>query len=102
MGLEGKKFAMREGELLRGYLSEHHEISDILFTGGDPLIMKTKTLREYIEPLTKPDAGHNLRTVRIGSKAIAYWPHRFVYDDDAQDLLDLFQRGDRARGCSSP
>jgi len=82
---------MREGELLRGYLSEHHEISDILFTGGDPLIMKTKTLREYIEPLTKPDAGHNLRTVRIGSKAIAYWPHRFLYDDDAEDLLDLFR-----------
>ena len=92
VGLEGKKFAMREGERLRGYLSQHHEISDVLFTGGDPLIMKTKTLREYIEPLTKPDAGHNLRTVRIGSKAIAYWPHRFVYDDDADDLLDLFRQ----------
>ena len=91
VGLEGKKFAMREGERLRGYLAQHHEVSDVLFTGGDPLIMKTKTLREYIEPLTKPDAGHNLRTVRIGSKAIAYWPHRFVYDDDAEDLLDLFR-----------
>ena len=91
VGLQGKKFAMREGELLRGYLSEHQEVSDVLFTGGDPLIMKTKTLREYIEPLTRPDAGHNLRTVRIGSKAIAYWPHRFVYDDDAEDLLDLFR-----------
>ncbi len=91
VGLEGKKFAMREGERLRGYLAEHHEVSDVLFTGGDPLIMKTKTLREYIEPLTKADAGHNLRTVRIGSKAIAYWPHRFIYDDDAEDLLNLFQ-----------
>ncbi len=91
VGLEGKKFAMREGERLRGYLAQHHEVSDVLFTGGDPLIMKTKTLRDYIEPLTKPDAGHNLRTVRIGSKAIAYWPHRFVYDDDAEDLLNLFR-----------
>ncbi len=91
VGLEGKKFAMREGELLRGYLSEHHEISDVLFTGGDPLIMKTKTLREYIEPLTSREAGHNLRTVRIGSKAIAYWPQRFVQDDDAEGLLDLFR-----------
>jgi KamA family protein len=91
VGLEGKKFAMREGERLRGYLAQHHEVSDVLFTGGDPLIMKTKTLRDYIEPLTKLDAGHNLRTVRIGSKAIAYWPHRFVYDDDAEDLLVLFR-----------
>ncbi len=91
VGLEGKKFAMREGERLRAYLAEHHEVSDVLFTGGDPLIMKTKTLRDYIEPLTSADAGHRLRTVRIGSKAIAYWPHRFVYDDDADDLLNLFQ-----------
>ena len=91
VGLEGKKFAMREGELLSGYLADHHEVSDVLFTGGDPLIMKTKTLREYIEPLIREGAGHNLRTVRIGSKAIAYWPHRFIYDDDAYDLLDLFQ-----------
>jgi len=91
VGLEGKKFAMREGERLAAYVSEHHEVSDVLFTGGDPLIMKTKTLREYIEPLLSSSAGHRLRTVRIGSKAIAYWPHRFLYDDDAEDLLALFQ-----------
>ena len=91
VGLEGKKFAMREGELLSGYVSEHQEVHDVLFTGGDPLIMKTKTLRAYIEPLLRKDAGHKLRTIRIGSKAIAYWPHRFLYDDDAEDLLKLFQ-----------
>ncbi len=91
VGLEGKKFAMREGERLAAYVSEHHEVSDVLFTGGDPLIMKTKTLREYIEPLISSSAAHRLRTVRIGSKAIAYWPHRFLYDDDAEDLLALFK-----------
>ena len=91
VGLEGKKFAMREGERLAGYVSQHHEVSDVLFTGGDPLIMKTAALRDYIEPLIAPDAGHQLRTVRIGSKAIAYWPHRFIYDDDAEDLLELFR-----------
>ena len=91
VGLEGEKFAMREAELLTRYVGEHHEISDVLFTGGDPLIMKTKTLRSYIEPLLADDAEHGLRTIRIGSKAIAYWPHRFVFDDDAEDLLDLFR-----------
>lgn len=96
VGLEGKKFAMREGERLAGYVSQHHEVSDVLFTGGDPLIMKTKTLRAYIEPLLEADADHQLRTVRIGSKAIAYWPHRFLYDDDADDLLKLFEEVTRA------
>ena len=58
---------------------------------GDPLIMKTKTLREYIEPLIEQKDQNHLRTIRIGSKAIAYWPHRFIYDNDADDLLALFK-----------
>ena len=92
VGLAGQKFAMREGELLRDYLSQHDEVSDVLFTGGDPLIMRTKMLRNYIEPLLDPDVAPNLRTVRIGSKAPAYWPQRFVTDEDAEDLLRLFRR----------
>ena len=36
------KFAMKEGEQLVQYLKEHPEISDVLFTGGDPMIMKAK------------------------------------------------------------
>ena len=91
VGLEGKKFAMREADLLARYAASHPELSDILFTGGDPLVMRTKNLRQYVEPLLAADAGHRLRTIRIGSKAIAYWPHRFLYDDDADDLLDLFR-----------
>ncbi len=92
VGLAGQKFAMREGELLRDYLHQHDEVSDVLFTGGDPLIMRTKMLRSYIEPLLEPDAAPNLRTIRIGSKAPAYWPQRFVTDEDAEDLLRLFRR----------
>ena len=99
VGLEGKKFAMREGERLAGYVAQHPEVSDVLFTGGDPLIMKTKALREYIEPLIEQKDQHHLRTVRIGSKAIAYWPHRFVYDDDARSCWSCSRRS-WTRACS--
>ena len=92
VGMEGLKFAMREGELLREYVEEHPEVSDILFTGGDPLIMKTRILRGYIEPLLEPGRAPNISTIRIGSKALAYWPHRLISDDDADELLDLFRR----------
>ena len=54
--------------------------------------MRTKMLRNYIEPLLDPDVAPHLRTVRIGSKAPAYWPQRFVTDEDAEDLLRLFRR----------
>jgi L-lysine 2,3-aminomutase len=60
----------------------------VLITGGDPLVMKTKNLRAHIEPLLELE---QIRTIRIGSKALTFWPQRVVSDDDAQDLLDLFQ-----------
>ncbi|MCY4640573.1 MAG: lysine 2,3-aminomutase [Chloroflexi bacterium] len=91
VGLEGMKFAMREATLLREYVHAHPDVSDILFTGGDPLIMKTRVLRRYVAPLLEPGAAPNIATIRIGSKALAYWPHRFVSDDDAEDLLALFR-----------
>ena len=92
VGLEGQKFAMKEGELLRDYVAVHPEVSDVLFTGGDPLIMKTQVLESYLAPILEPGAAPNIRTIRIGSKAPAYWPHRFVSDDDAEELLHLFRR----------
>ena len=91
VGLEDQKFAMREASLLRDYVEAHSDVSDILFTGGDPLIMKTRVLRRYIEPLLEPGGAPNVSTIRIGSKALAYWPQRFVSDDDAEDLLALFK-----------
>lgn len=91
VGMDELKFATRESENLVRYLKEHPEVTDVLFTGGDPMIMKTKVLEAYIEPLLAADLP-NLTTIRIGSKALAYWPYRFTTDSDADDLMDLFQR----------
>ncbi|HJX58870.1 MAG TPA: lysine 2,3-aminomutase, partial [Thiobacillus sp.] len=68
-----------------------------LFTGGDPLIMSARHLAEYIEPLLDADLP-NLRHIRIGTKALSYWPYKFLTDDDAQDLLALFRKvGERGK-----
>ncbi len=92
VGMDGLKFAMTEAELLRDYAEAHPEVSDILFPGGDPMIMKTRVLRAYLEPFLALGAAPNVRTIRIGSKALAYWPYRFTTHDDADELLDLFAR----------
>ena len=90
VGMEDLKFASKEAELLVKYIKEHDEVTDVLFTGGDPLIMKTKHLESYIRPLLDANIKH-LRNIRIGTKALGYWPHRFLTDDDADDLLRLFE-----------
>ncbi|HXV50613.1 MAG TPA: lysine 2,3-aminomutase, partial [Nitrosopumilaceae archaeon] len=94
VGMEEIKFAMRESEFLVQYLREHQEISDVLFTGGDPMIMKAKVFSTYVESLLDADLP-NLRTIRIGTKALAYWPYKFLTDDDAEQTLDLFRKATR-------
>ncbi len=90
VGMNELKFAMKETDVLVNYLKAHREVTDVLFTGGDPMIMKTKMLRAYIEQLLD-DELYNVQTIRIGTKALAYWPYRFTHDDDADDLMQLFE-----------
>jgi KamA family protein len=90
-GLEGMKISAKEAKNLGRYLKEQKKVTNILFTGGDPLVMKTKVLARYIDELLKPEFDH-IHTIRIGSKALSYWPYRFLTDDDARELLDLFRK----------
>ncbi len=90
VGMDEFKFASKESDLLVHFLSENPEVSDVLFTGGDPLIMKTKVLETYIRPLLNAKL-ENLRNIRIGTKALGYWPYRFLTDEDSSDLLRLFE-----------
>lgn len=90
VGLEDLKFAARDAEQLVGFLGRHPEVTDVLFTGGDPLVMRTSALRRYVEPLLRADPP-GLATLRFGTKSLAYWPYRFLSDPDADDLLRLFE-----------
>ena len=89
VGMQDIKFQATEATDLLEYLRTHRDITDVLFTGGDPMIMRTKMLRRYIEPLLTPEFEH-VQNIRIGTKAVAYWPQRFVSDADADDCLRLF------------
>lgn len=91
VGMDELKFAAKEASLLSLYVKEHTEVTDILFTGGDPMIMKAKLFANYIEPLLE-NKPKNLQTIRIGTKALAYWPYKFVTDDDADEMLNLFEK----------
>lgn len=82
------KIATKEAGQLKKYIQAHPEITDVLITGGDPLVMKTRNLRAHIEPLLELE---QIRTIRIGSKALTFWPYRVTSDKDAQDLLNLFR-----------
>ena len=90
VGVERLKFVTREIDLLVRYLQGHEEVTDVLVTGGDPLIMTSSMLRKNIEPLLGEGLDH-IASIRIGTKALSYWPYRFTTDRDADDLLRLFE-----------
>lgn len=85
------RIASSESAALLRYLRSHPEVTDLLVTGGDPMVMKTKHLATYLEPLLAPEFDH-LQTVRTGTKALSFWPHRFLGAEDADDLLRLLER----------
>ena len=89
--MSGLKFSMKEADLLYKYLKTHPKVSDLLFTGGDPMVMSAEVLASYIEPLLSDELRH-IRTIRIGTKSLAYWPYRYVSDADSDQIMRLFEK----------
>src|SRR5215469_7708301 len=84
------KMATDHIDTLVAYLRQHREVTSVLITGGDPMIMSAGVLRRYIEPLLDPSLDH-VESIRIGTKSLAYWPQRYVTDPDADTTLRLFE-----------
>lgn len=90
-GLSHSRFSGKDSLLLADYIRVHPRVTDLLFTGGDPMVMKAQTLENYMEPFLAEDLKH-LKTIRIGTKSLSYWPYRFLSDPDSDDILRLFER----------
>jgi len=66
------------------YIDEHKEITNVLLTGGDPLVLSTHKLEKYIKSLCQID---HVKIIRIGTKMPAFNPYRIIEDPDLLELL---------------
>lgn len=92
IGNDELRFAQKEADSLFKYLGEHTEVSDILMTGGDPMIMRTKSLAQYLEPFTDPNFLPHVKNLRVGTRSLTFWPQRYTTDADADQLISLLRR----------
>ena len=69
------------------YIREHKEITDVLLTGGDPLTLETSQLEKVLRELREID---HVNIIRIGSKMLAYNPHRILNDKDLCVVLSRY------------
>lgn len=66
------------------YICAHPEITNVLLTGGDPLIMGTRRLGEILGALR---AIPHVQVIRLGSKIPAFNPFRILNDPELQSVL---------------
>lgn len=69
------------------YIRAHPEVTNVLLTGGDPLIMGTRRLREIISQLREIE---HVKIIRIGSKMPAFNPFRFIDDPELHEVFREF------------
>ena len=63
------------------YIADHPEVTNVLLTGGDPLLMSTRRLMEIFDALRGIE---HVRIIRIGSKMPAFDPWRVQRDEELQ------------------
>ena len=93
------RFNSNDADQLHRYLAQHKEVTDLLVTGGDPMVMRTRKLKHYLEGLLQPEFDH-IKTIRIGTKALTFWPYRFITDPDADELMRLLEKLVRGKHVS--
>lgn len=67
------------------YIRLHPEISNVLLTGGDPLILSTRRLEDIFSQLAMIE---HVRIIRVGSKMPAFNPGRILND---RSLFEMFR-----------
>jgi L-lysine 2,3-aminomutase len=80
------KFQSKEIAPLIRYLNHNPQITDVLLTGGDPMVMGPQILSRYIDALLEVKS---LRNIRIGTKSLSFWPYKFTEDEGYLEVLNI-------------
>jgi KamA family protein len=75
---------LRDVPAAMAYIADHREITNVLLTGGDPLVLTTSELEGIIEPLRRIE---HVQIIRIGSRTPAFNPYRIVEDPTLTDMI---------------
>lgn len=74
------------------YIREHPEVSNVLLTGGDPMILQTPKLEKIFQQLREIE---HVKIIRIGSKMPAFNPFRFTSDDELMNVFRKYSHSDK-------
>ena len=70
------------------YIAKHKEITNVIISGGDPMMLPTKVIAKMLEALKDID---HVNYVRIGTRTPVVYPLRY-FDDELIEVLRDFNR----------
>ncbi len=82
--IEGGREVVKDISEGLDYIRKHQEITNVLLTGGDPLILPTDHLRGVISRIRDID---HVQIIRIGSKMLAFNPYRILNDPSVLEVI---------------
>lgn len=91
VGLPTEEILRRFDDAAR-YIEEHKEITNVLLSGGDPLVLSTEAIGLLLKRL---DPIEHLDFIRIGSRIPVVLPGRITEDAVLRGLLRQYSRPDR-------
>ena len=68
------------------YITKHKEITNVIISGGDPMMLPTKVIAKMLEALKDID---HVNYVRIGTRTPVVYPLRY-FDDELIEVLHDF------------
>lgn len=86
VGLPNKEILEKFEDVIN-YIKEHPEINNVLVSGGDPLILPTEVIEQFLEQLTNIQ---HLDFIRFGSRVPVTFPARILDDEELLAVLKKY------------
>ncbi len=74
------------------YIRQHKKITNVLLTGGDPLLLSTNKLTNIIRQLREIN---HVQIIRIGSKLPAFNPFRIIDDPSLLEIIEKYSTSEK-------
>ena len=85
--IDPQRTYLRDTAAAMQYITEHKKITNVLLTGGDPLVLKTSKLDNIIRQLREIE---HVQIIRIGTKMPAFNPYRIIEDPALLEMISNY------------
>ena len=74
------------------YIAEHEEVTNVLLTGGDPLVLPTAQLADIVRQVREIE---HVQIIRIGTRMPAFNPYRITEDPALKEMIREYSSAEK-------